>query len=937
MMPFGPNGIPDQRSNHGKRKNLFQTQAGHGYRPASVSTEKGPANYEEAAVKSWKRTLLILTVPVPFLIALVLVLAYFLNDFLVNFWWFKALGYDQYFWLRLIYNYAVFIAVTLLFFISLFLHFWIASKYLGAKTPSSQQTSYGSRTRYRRVYERFQRRSLMFYLPLTLVLAIVVALPLLSQWESALLYFFSRNTGVTDPIFGKDISYYLFELPVYIMLFRGLLIASVIVLLALILLYSLESRMVSGPEGRLRRGAKIHLNLAMLFVVLIASWYFILERHLLLYTDHHMPIFYGPGYVEMTFILPMIWVCLGLLLVFAAFFIYFVNTKKGLIGLVTIAVLFFGTLGFRYSPHVPEVLQKYVVKPNELALQSPYISHNIQSTLTAYDLQDVERREYPIGRVPWDMSAPEVQLSMQNIPIWDEVGLRKVFEELQEIRSYYAFPSIDLDRYTIDGFYQQVSVSAREIDLNNLPIGARSWVNEWLKYTHGYGAVMTPTAQRAAGPMEWFLQGIPPYSDHDISIKEPAIYFGAGDYSPAIAPNDSRELNYASDDAVELTDYRGGGGVDISNIFRRLVFAVYFNEINVLFTDQTNENSRILFRRNIAERISALTPFLLLDPHPYAVVTPERVYWIQDAYTFSPWYPYARSSVGHFGDHTDHDFNYIRNSVKVIVDAYDGTVDYYISDRNDPIMQTFSRAYPGLFKSFERMPEQLQRHVRYPKLLFNTQMELYGIYQQQDPEVFYKQEDMWVFPEVQWRDEVQLITSYYLTLNLFERERFEFSLLAPMNPKGKNNMRALAVVGCDGENYGRIITYSFPRGTLVYGPAQADTFVKQDPVISQQLTLWDQIGSEAHRGRLVVMPIDGAIAYIQGVFLQATTGASIPELVRIILNVGDRVVMESSIEEAFSALNARVQADRSRPARAQQGLRSLGAPPEMPSADVPAD
>jgi uncharacterized membrane protein (UPF0182 family) len=877
-------------------------------------------------MQTWKRVLLYGVAAVLVIGILVLVSAYFFNHFIVDFWWFSSLGYDQYFWQRLLYRYAVFFVVALLFFIIFFLNFWIGSKYLGARTPSESKVNTGVRSRYQKLYERFQGRSLLVYFPLTLALAIFVALPLFAQWERTLLYFVAPGAGINDPVYGKDISYYLFSLPIYLLLLRELLVAFLIVLLGLILLYWLESRALSGANRHFRRGAKIHLNIVMLLVFLIGACYFILERHLLLYTNNHMPLFFGPGYVEMHVTLPLIWLCLLLLLAVAFSFIYFVNKRKGLIGFISITVFFFIALGVRYFSIAPDLMQRFLVRPNEMTLEAPYIANNILSTLAAYNLQDIETREYPIKQIPWDMTTPEVQMSLQNIPIWDEDGLHKAYEELQAIRTYYGFNSVDVGRYVVNDIYQQVFLSPREINFQELPTGAQNWINAWLKYTHGYGVVMNPASQATAGPMEWFIQGIPPDPHVGLETEEPAIYYGKGRYNPVIAPNDSREIDYSTGYVEKETDYKGEGGVKISSLFRKLIFALYFNEENIFYTAQTNQDSRLLFRRNITERISTLTPFLLLDPDPYAVVTPKRVYWIQDAYTYSSWYPYSRPYDGEF-DYYNRRFNYIRNSVKIIVDAYDGSVSYYIADKDDPIIQAYARIYPDLFKDYEQMPDDLKLHVRYPKSVFDVQMDIYARYHQTDPELFYNQEDMWVFPEVQWRNDLRKISSYYLTLNLIDTDQFEFSLFVPMNPKGKNNMRALAVVGCDGDNYGRIVTYNFPKGTLVYGPPQVDAIVKQDPTITQQFTLWNQQGSRADRGRMVIIPIDGVMTYVQGVFLEATTGAKIPSLARLIVSQGQLAVMAPTLEEGFEALNERVRIELGQPA--QQNLPPPDEAPEV--------
>ncbi len=864
---------------------------------------------------SWKPLLIILSV-ILVVVGIPLATVYF-NAFIVDLWWFNALDYGLYFWARVLYQSIIFTVVTLFFFLQFFLNFWIGSRYLGAERPALHDLEQGQapdasaagaarpRSAYQRLYDQFQRGSLWFYLPLCLALALLVALPVFAHWEEALLFFFAPSSGMQDPAFGKDISYYLFSLPLFSLIWQELLTASLVLLVGLALLYQFELKMVAGPGQRMRRGARIHLGVAMGFVVLIGAWYFVMDRHMLLYNDGHLPVFSGPGYVEMTFILPLIWACFILFLILGALAILYIETRKGLLALLAVAILFVGTLSFRYSSVTPELLQEYVVKPNELDRQAPYISQNIQATLKAYNLQHVETRRYPVKDIPWDTSGTEFKESLSNIPIWDEVGLHQVFQELQEIRAYYIFNTIDVDRYTVNDRYQQVAVSPREIDLDKLPAESRNWVNEWMKYTHGYGAVMAPTAQPKAGAIDWLMQGIPPRSNAGLSIEQPGIYYGTGSYSPVIAPNESGEIDYASDDELVLSDYAGKGGVSFSGLLRRALFALYFREENLILTTQINENSRLLFRRNIAERISKVTPFLHLDPHPYAVVTSERVYWIQDTYTLSSWFPYAFSTTADV-DGEARSFNYIRNAAKVVVDAYDGSVDYYITEPDDPIIRAYARAYPGLLKNFDEMPEDLKKHVRYPKRLFSIQLDVYGRYHQTDPGTFFKQEDLWEFPNVQWEDELHLMTPYYVTINLFDTNTFEFSLLAPMNPKNKNNMRALVVAGNDGDNYGRIVTYSFPRGSLVYGPAQADGFVKQDPLITQEFALWNRRGAQADRGRLIVMPIDGVITYVQGVFLRAQTGANIPQLVRLIANVGHRVSMEPSLEGAFKALNRAV-------------------------------
>jgi hypothetical protein len=466
---------------------------------------------------------------------------------------------------------------------------------------------------------------------------------------------------------------------------------------------------------------------------------------------------------------------------------------------------------------------------------------------------------------------------------------------------------VDVGRYTVNGIYQQVFLAARELSQKQLPEGARNWINEHLSYTHGYGAVMTPASQGGNEPMTWFLQGIPPESQYGFSIEEPGIYFGLEAFSYVMAPNDAGEIDYPKGNTNVMTNYQGKDGVPVSSLFRKLIFAAYFEDRNIFFTTRTNPKSKILFRQNIIERIRTLTPYLHLDRNPYLVVTPKRLYWIQDAYTVSDWYPNATPSSGE-----KQTLNYIRNSVKVVVDAYNGTVDYYVFDLKDPIIQAYSRIYPGVFKDRQQMPPELMSQVRYPQDLFEIQMSTYAKYQQTDPEVFYQQEDMWEFAKTFSGNQAVGIKPYYLTLDLIDSTRFDFLLLLPMSPKGRDNLRALTIVGCDPPHYGKIIVYNFPKGKLVYGPSQIYALINQDTRISEQFTLWDQSGSQVARGNMIILPIGKVMLYIQPIYLQSTTRLKIPELKRLIMSQGEIVIMEPSLEEAYMKLQERIKVEAER-------------------------
>lgn len=828
-------------------------------------------------------------------------------NYLVDIFWFDSLGYGLYYWQRLLYRYFVFVAVTVVFFLIFFLNFWVASRYLGTTAPKPSTSRSSAIKAYKDLFKMFRTGSLWVYTPLSLILSIVIALPLFEQWEAFLLYITAPPIGAQDPVYGKDISYYLFSYPIYTLLQRRLLFAFLLLLLGLVFLYWMERRLLSQQDQKLPVGAKWHLSNLVLLIFLIEIWDYILQRHGLVYSSSHLPLFYGPGFTEIRIILPLIWMTLLLLMGTALFCVYYIQRRKGLKIFVGFAVCFALAMGIRHSALLPNLVQKYIVMPNEISRERPFIDNNIRATLAAYNLTDVETRQFTPARIPGDIATPKIRAELRNIPVWDGELLEDVYKQLQQLRTYYSFPTVDVGRYTVNNVYQQVFLSARELDYTLIPEAAQNWVNQHLSYTHGYGAVMTPAGQGGDEPMTWFLRGIPPESEYGFSIEQPGIYLGLGSYTYIIAPNDAGQIDYPKGDTNVMVNYSGNDGVPMSSLFRKLLFAYYFGDRNVFFTTKTNRESKILFRRNIVERITTLTPYLMLDKDPYLVVTPKKLYWIQDAYTTSSHYPNAMPYASESGD-----LNYIRNSVKIVVDAFDGNVDYYIFDPKDPIVRAYSRIYPGVFKSSAQLPPELATQVRYPQDIFEIQMSIYTRYQQRDPDVFYQQEDIWEFAKTFHGKTPATITPYYLTLDLIDPARFDFLLLLPMSPSGRDNLRALAIAGSDPPHYGKIIVYSFPKGELIYGPSQIYALINQDTTIAEQFTLWDQIGSQVDRGKMIILPISNVIIYIQPVYLKAATRLKIPELKRLIMSQGQFVVMESSLEEAYAKLQERIKSEAER-------------------------
>ncbi|MFW6271444.1 MAG: UPF0182 family protein [Desulfosalsimonas sp.] len=838
---------------------------------------------------------------------------YFLYlDFLVDYWWFDSLGYGRYFFLRIFYKYMVFVGATLFFFILFFLNFWSASRFLGAGMPDDpEKKDKNRRMRYKELARMFRTGSMKVYVPLCLVLSVFIAMPLFEKWESFLFYLFGPEAGSLDPAFGKDAGFYLFSYPVYTLLEQRLLIAAAIAVAASVILYRIERRMLAGSGRSLPRGAKIHLNVLALILACLAGWGLFLKRYALVFSSGNMPLFFGPGFTQMHVDLILIWASVILLGVAAAGAIYYLNFRKGLWPAAGMVLLFCGVFWLSTTSFISQSVQKYIVEPNELSRETPYIENCISATLDSYNLSDVKTLDFHVEKIPWGRTGRAIDENIENVPVWDRYLLEDVYDQLQSIRPYYNFTGVDVDRYEIEGRRQQVNLAARELNLDKLPGSGRKWTNRHLQYTHGYGLVMTPAAQSGQELMRWFIKGIEPESEFGLSVSSPGIYFGLEDLDYAIAPNDAGEMDYPAGDSFAGTDYDGKAGIPVNSLFRKLLFSMYFKDRNIFFTTKTNKDSKVLFRRNITEAINNLTPYFKLDSDPYLVATEDSLLWIQDAYTRSRWYPNAEPYDKEKG------YNYISSSVKIVIDAYHGTIDYYIADPDDPLIIAYNRIYPGLLKPMQDMPENIRAHVRYPKDIFQIQMNIYKKYHQTDPKTFYREEDAWELAHQKEKEirEIgsQSMQAYYLTLDLIEKNKPEFLLISPMSPKNRPNLRSLVIAGCDGQNYGKFYAYSFPKGMQVYGPSQISALIDQDTTIAEQFTLWDQAGSEVKRGRMIILPIADVVFYIQPVYLSASADLKIPQLQRLIVTQGDVVAMDESLEKAFDRIRTKFILEEDKP------------------------
>lgn len=729
------------------------------------------------------------------------------------------------------------------------------------------------------------------------LVGLLMAVGELSSWDIALRYIYQVPFGKTDPIFGKDVGFYFFSLPAYLALRNWLLLLLCCSAVVAGVVYGLRGdiALIRSPRG-LSPAAATHGSALLGLFFALQAWSYWLDRFMLLYGDNGVVV--GASYTDVHVGLPVLWLQFGLTVVLAAaswanmrWRDYRVPAASAL--LVVGSAIMLGTIW-------PALFQRFYVKPNELQLETPYLEHNIALTREAYGLTQIEAKPFPIEQSLNLASLQANRPTIDNIRLWDLQPLRATYAQLQEIRTYYKFLATDIDRYRLDAGYQQVMLSARELEPALIPANAQTWVNLHLLFTHGNGIVMSPVTEKSAeGLPSLYLHDIPPLSNGGPVIQEPRLYFGEGGKGYVIVKGSMPEFDYPKGKDNVYTTYRGRDGIEIGGMARRALFAWQLGDPNILLSGYITQESRILLRRNIRDRVRTIAPFLSLDHDPYIVASDGRLYWIQDAYTTSRWFPYSQPSTGG-GD------NYIRNAVKVVIDAYNGTVDFYISDPADPILQVYQRIFPGMFRLLGAMPQDLQRHIRYPEDLFLIQAQIYRAYHMEAAEVFYNREDLWEFPrQLSGMNPGDMtggrMMPYYMILRLPAEPRAEFVLMLPMVPSQRENMIAWLAARSDPPNYGKLVAYAFPKEKLVYGPFQIEARIQQNTEISQQISLWNQMGSRVIRGHLQVVPIENSILYVSPLYLRAESG-QLPELKRVIAAYGDRVVMEETLDAALAAL-----------------------------------
>ena len=831
-------------------------------------------------------------------------------DTLVDWLWFSSLGYAGVFWTLFATRSILFLAGLALAALAIGISGWLALRHARppAAAPPPAPPPRGSvwwtppqaSTSLSQSAARLPWRVLV--VAAALLLGLLPAGIALANWDTVLRLVYGVPFGQIDPVFDNDIGFYLFALPAWVALKNWLLLVLILSAAVAGVVYWMRGDISLDKPWFISPAALTHASALLGLYFLIKAWSYWLDRFLLLYGDNGVVV--GAGYTDLSVRLPVLWLLMALALLSAfacALNLRWRTLRVPFVALIVVfgsSILFYG-LG-------ASLFQRLYVRPNELALEKPYLERTIAFTRQAYRLQEIEVKPFSVEEGLSADSLEANRATIDNIRLWDWRPLHDTYAQLQEIRTYYKFLDIDVDRYRLGDSHQQVMLSARELEPTLLPSNAQTWVNLHLLFTHGNGAVMSPVTRKTnEGLPTFYLQDIPPIATGGPEIREPRIYFGEASERYVIVKASTPEFDYPHGKDNVYTTYDGADGVPIGDGLRRTLFSWYYGDPNILLTDYITPQSRILLHRNIQDRLRTLAPLLQLDRDPYVVVSDGRLFWIQDAYAISDWFPYAQpQSAG--------GLNYIRNSVKAVIDAYNGTVDLYVSEPGDPLIQAYQRMFPDLFKPLASMPAELQRHIRYPEDLFRVQAQLYRAFHMESPEVFYNREDLWQFPRqpagidespaaVPGMRDVPRMAPYYMMMRLPGEARAEYVLMLPMVPSQRENMIAWLAARCDPPDYGKVVVYEFPKDKQVYGPFQIEARIQQNTEISQQISLWNQMGSRVIRGHLMVVPIDHSILYVSPLYLRAATG-QLPELKRVIAAYGDRVVMEETLGAALAAL-----------------------------------
>jgi uncharacterized membrane protein (UPF0182 family) len=812
-----------------------------------------------------------------------------------DWWWFQEVGYEIVFLRTLTTRVLLFLIVGGLFGGLLFLNLRAAQRGLVPDPVLLQLAPSAPRLNLTAGLRRMS-------LPVSLGLGILAGLAAVPLWDTLLRAVHRTPFGATDPVFGRDIGFYVFTLPALSAAIALLFTLALLSFVAVVMVYWVRGDIIPGPR-RLRvepsAGLHIALLLAALFTLTGLRLWFVDVPDLLYSTTGPLV---GASYTDLNAQLPALRIS-AVVAALAAVAVLVGSTRGRLAQAALWAAGIYLGLAIVGRGLIPAVVQKLVVAPTELTRETPYLRYHIAATRRAWGLDSVEIRDLKAeaGLTLADIRANAP--TIENVRLWDREPLLRTYGQLQEIRTYYDFVSVDDDRYWIDGKYRQVLLSPRELNAASLP--TRTFINEHLTFTHGMGLTLAPVNQvTPEGLPVLFVKDLPPASTVSLKVNRPQIYFGELANEYVFVKTRQREFDHPAGDANVYAEYQGSGGVPVASLLRRFMLAVRFRSTKVLFSGDITRESRALYHRDIAERARTALPFLRFDGDPYLVLADDgTLKWILDAYTTTNRYPYAQR----LRDGT----SYMRNSVKVVIDAYDGSVTAYVSDPADPLVRTWSRIFPGIFVALDRMPPGLRAHIRYPEDLYSVQTTLFGTYHMEAPEDFYHREDQWQIPTVT-REEGPTPFRRHIVMRLPEEKQAEFVYMVPFTPRGKDNLAAWMVARNDGDVYGKLRVYRLPRQRLVFGPPQVQNRINQNTEIARQVSLWDQRGSQVIRGELLVIPIEESLLYVQPLYLQAE-GGRIPELKRVIVAYENRVVMTETLEGGLAQLFGGPSAPAERP------------------------
>ncbi|MGI6548789.1 MAG: UPF0182 family protein [Syntrophomonadales bacterium] len=824
--------------------------------------------------------------------AIILAVISSISKLYVDWLWFGSLSFDGVFKTTLFTKWGLGILVFLIAFGFIFANLMLTRRYLNQRleftNEDGREIIYDDEQPAWDAMLRSANTGLIFAV-MSFLMALFVGYMAAEKWIVVQQYFHRVAFNLNDPIFNRDIGFYVFDLQFYqilynlfmpILIFSVFAVGVVYLLMATFRLIDFDLKELNWP--------KAHLIVILGLIFLCKSWGYKLASYGILYSSSG--VLYGAGYTDVHARLMAYKILMIVTLIVAAVLILNLVIKR--MNWVLVSLGLWVGVAVIFGSVYPAVVQKLSVEPNEFNREKPYIENNIKYTRAAYKLNEVESKPYEMTYdLTWD-DLQNNQATIENVRLWDWAPLKTTLQAIQEIRPYYKFHDIDIDRYIIDGRYRQVMLAPRELSQENTP---KTWVNQRLEYTHGYGLTMSPVNEVAQeGLPVMFIKDIPPRSSVDVKVERPEVYFGEEPSSYVVVNSQTPEFDYPMGSTNARSTYQEDSGIKMGSLVKRLIFAGVLGDYRLLISSQIEADSQLLIYRNIMERVKKIAPFLQYDNDPYIVLNDDgKLYWMMDAYTTSENYPYSEPFEGRK--------NYIRNSVKVVIDAYTGKTTFYIADNQDPLIRSLDRVFPSLLQPLDKMPEGLKSHIRYPEDMFSIQANMYSLYHMTDPSVFYNKEDRWNIPQEIVGEKPEQVQPYYIIMQLPDEDEPEYILMLPFTPNTKQNMVGWMCARSDGENYGRLKVYDFSKQELIYGPMQIESRIDQNSEVSEQMTLWSQKGSSVYRGNLIVIPIENSMLYVEPIYLQAEQ-SRIPELRRVIVVYGDTVVMEPTLQGAFQKI-----------------------------------